>query len=164
VGTADSKKEKSASAHASTFDSAGAAIGAGGVDGRTVSCLAGEAIVQGVSFACVSIAGTPGTEVCQAENSSNASSFGRSSGTVTGTKSCSAFVACFSSVFFGLLTDRFADFRILGPIGPCSMVSGTKLFALNSADVGDIVLFRRTMGDANIASGEWSRIVMDLID
>jgi hypothetical protein len=141
VGTADSKKEKSASAHASTFGSAGAAIGTGGVDGRTISCMAGEATV-GVSFSCFSIAGTSGIDVCHAENSSNASSFGRSSVTVTGTKSCSSFVTCsgsgffgvlagssadFSSGFLGLLADRFADLRILGPIGPRSTVRGTKL-------------------------------------
>jgi hypothetical protein len=84
VGSEDSKKEKSASAHASMFVSAGAAIGAGGVDGRTVSSIIGEAKEDGISFSCSPFATTFGIGVCHAEKSSgccSCSCFGATVGT-----------------------------------------------------------------------------------
>lgn len=50
--------------------------------------------------------------------------------------------------------DRLAGFRMLGPMGPCSTFIGIKLFAPNMADVGEMVLLSRTMGDACIMSAD----------
>lgn len=51
------------------------------------------------------------------------------------------------------MVDRLADFKRPGPIGPCSALNGTKLFGPKIADVGDMVLRRRTIC---IASAERS--------
>ena len=50
-------------------------------------------------------------------------------------------------------TGRLAGFKIPGPIGPCSAPNGTKLFGPKIADVGDMVLRKRTIC---IASAERS--------
>lgn len=53
-------------------------------------------------------------------------------------------------------TDRLTGFKITGPMGPCSAPNGTKLFRPNTAEVGDIVLFRRTIEAACMASADES--------
>lgn len=51
-------------------------------------------------------------------------------------------------------TGRLTGFKIPGPIGPGSAPSGTKLFRPNMADVGEIVLFKRTIEAACMASSD----------
>lgn len=53
-------------------------------------------------------------------------------------------------------TGRLNGFKIPGPMGPCSAPNGTKLFRPNTAEVGDIVLFRRTIEAACMASADES--------
>ena len=61
---------------------------------------------------------------------------------------------------------RLAGFKRPGPMGPCSACSGINALALNSADVGEMVLFNRTIGEANIGSvgSPWTGVTTGELD
>lgn len=159
AGSADSKNEKSASAQASILVCTGGVADWGGVTGR-VALMAGTVTSEVFSsrateFRC---------DVCHEDDFTATSSSRDSADAGSGGFSRSDSVVGGTSNFLVLLTERFADFKMPGPIGPCSTPRGTKLFALKNADVGEIVLFRRTIGEACIASGDSSWTLIDFME
>jgi hypothetical protein len=155
AGSADSKNEKSASAQGSTFDCAAAAIGAGGVSGRSDATVGEFAHVGGVSLLDLASSGAWKLGFDHTGTSVTVSTFpGSLDAPITTGSDSIAGCSCSAVFLLVTLADLFTGFKIPGPIGPCSTLKGTKLFALNKADVGDIALLRRTMGAACIVSGD----------
>jgi hypothetical protein len=114
------------------------------------------------TFVC---SATSGTEVCQSENSSGASGSDTDSSCATLDTGSDCFGNSGSSTFLRVtLTERFAGFKMPGPIGPCSAPRGTKSLGLKYADVGDIVLLSRTIVVVDMVSGDWSGPATDLFD
>jgi hypothetical protein len=118
----------------------------------------GIAVVE----ACViwrSIGSCSGTADIHDEKSSTSSSrtfplFDCDSITFCAMTGCTSTASAFREAPLAFL---FTAFNRPGPMGPCSMLSGTKLLALKTADVGDITPLRRTIDEACVASGDWSR-------
>jgi hypothetical protein len=146
AGNADSKNEKSASAQESVL----ACIGAS-------SCAFEESFSDvindlGSSASTINAAGSTVVNVEDSLSPSSCASLPGGSPTVAGSGLVdrgTSFLSFLSGVEW---TDRFAGFNIPGPIGPSSAWSGTKVLALKSADVGEMVLRNRTIGEANMVS------------
>jgi hypothetical protein len=153
AGSADSKKEKSASAQESTAGSTGSTDGGGGVEGLAGSD--GSVLEANAEKSSSSELNTTGS-------ASTASGTGVELATPAfGAFSCTSMTAGASTggssllLFSGVIATRFssgvevtgllAGFRIPGPIGPSSALSGTKLFGPNNADVGDIAPRKRAI-------------------
>ena len=154
---ADSKKEKSASAQASmvgssrTMGAEGGVLGLAG-SGSCVLDVNAEKSSSSVPFVPVSSTFTSWTAISLvscASRAGNTSTF-----TSCGMTSEIGFGGILTLLFSDVAeTERLAGFKSPGPIGPCSAWNGTKLFGPKIADVGDMVLRRRTIC---IASAEWS--------
>ena len=158
VAGADSKKEKSASAQASMVGSSRAIGAEGGVLGLagSGSCVLDVNAEKSSSSASFVLGSSTFTSliaisfVSSASRAGNTSAFTSSCGMTSEIGFGGTSTLLFSDV---AETERLAGFKSPGPIGPCSAWNGTKLFGPKIADVGDMVLRRRTIC---IASAERS--------